>query len=87
MGARFMAGPMAGAARMPFWSFLAWNLLGACVWCSLIITLGYFVGNQLDWVVHLAQESGRWMAAAVLVTLITTWLVWRRKRRHPQHLV
>jgi membrane protein DedA with SNARE-associated domain len=26
-GARFMAGPMAGAAGMRFWSFFGWNLL------------------------------------------------------------
>ena len=31
MGARFMAGPMAGAAGMRFWSFLGWNVLGACI--------------------------------------------------------
>jgi len=27
-GARFMAGPMAGAAGMPFYQFLGWNILG-----------------------------------------------------------
>ena len=41
MGARFMAGPMAGAAGMRFWSFLGWNVLGALIWCSLIdFTIG-----------------------------------------------
>ena len=40
MGARFMAGPMAGAAGMRFWSFLGWNVLGALIWCSLMITIG-----------------------------------------------
>jgi membrane protein DedA with SNARE-associated domain len=85
MGARFMAGPMAGAAGMPFWSFLGWNLLGASVWCSLVITLGYFVGNQLDWMVRLAEEGGYWMAATVFIALFTTWLCWRRKHHHPQY--
>jgi membrane protein DedA with SNARE-associated domain len=77
MGARFMAGPMAGAAGMPYWSFLGWNLLGASVWCFLVITLGYFVGNQLDWVVHLVEEGGHWMAVAVvLAVVVTVWLLW-----------
>jgi membrane protein DedA with SNARE-associated domain len=87
MGARFMAGPMAGAAGMPFWSFLGWNLLGACVWCFLVITLGYFVGNQLDWVVHLVEEGGHWIAVAVfLAVVVTVCLLWRRKGHHQKHL-
>lgn len=86
MGARFMAGPMAGAAGMPFRSFLGWNLLGACVWCSLVITLGYSIGNQLDRVVHLVQEGGNWMAATALLAVVTIWLLWRRKRHHLRHL-
>ena len=87
MGLRFLAGPMAGAAGMPFRSFLGWNLLGACVWCSLVITLGYFVGNQLDWVVHLVKIGGRWMAAAAVLAMVAIWLLWRRKHRKLSHLV
>jgi len=85
MGARFMAGPMAGAAGMRFWNFLGWNLLGACVWCSVIITLGYFVGNQLDRVFHLVQKAGRWMAAAAFIAVVTIWLLWRRKHHRLPH--
>ncbi len=48
-GARFMAGPVAGAAGMPFLRFLAWNVLGAVVWCSLVITVGYLLGDELRW--------------------------------------
>src|SRR6266478_5978646 len=43
-GARFLAGPMAGAAGMPFLRFLGWNVMGALVWCSLMVTIGYLVG-------------------------------------------
>ena len=81
-----MAGPLAGAAGMPFWSFLGWNLLGACVWCSLIVTLGYFLGNQLDFVVHLVKKGGYWIAAAVLVAGVTIWLVRRHNYPHRRRL-
>lgn len=77
MGARFMAGPMAGAAGMRFRSFFGWNVLGAFIWCSTVITIGYFVGNQLDWVAHVARKSGQWMAVAVLLVLALIWLFWR----------
>ena len=46
-GVRFMAGPMAGACGMPFFQFLGWNVLGAIVWCSLVVTVGYLVGDEL----------------------------------------
>ena len=77
MGARFMAGPMAGAAGMRFWSFLGWNVLGALIWCSVMITIGYFVGDQLDWVAHVARKGGQWVAAAVLLLAAAIWLFWR----------
>jgi membrane protein DedA with SNARE-associated domain len=77
MGARFMAGPMAGAAGMRFWSFLGWNVLGALLWCSVMITIGYFVGDQLDWVAHVARRGGQWVAAGVLLVVAAIWLFWR----------
>jgi membrane protein DedA with SNARE-associated domain len=76
MGARFMAGPMAGAAGMRFWNFLGWNVLGAFIWCSVMITIGYFVGDQLDWVAHVARKGGQWVAAAVLLLAAAIWLFW-----------
>jgi membrane protein DedA with SNARE-associated domain len=77
MGARFMAGPMAGAVGMRFWNFLGWNVLGALIWCSVMITIGYFVGDQLDWVAHVARKGGQWVAAAVLLLAAAIWLFWR----------
>jgi len=60
--------------------FLGWDLLGALVWCSIVITVGYFVGNQLDWVAHLAHRGGQWIAAATFVVVAAIWLVWRYRR-------
>ena len=81
MGVRFMAGPMAGAAGMGFWGFLGWNLLGACIWCTVVITVGYFVGNQLDWVAHVARKGSEWMAATALLAVVAIWLFWRNVHR------
>jgi len=83
-GARFMAGPMAGAAGMRFWRFLGWNVLGAVIWCSLVITVGYLVGDELEWVTQVAQWAGHWMALAVfLFVLAAIWLLWWRERQQP----
>jgi membrane protein DedA with SNARE-associated domain len=79
-GVRFMAGPMAGAAGMPFYSFLGWNLLGAIVWCSLVVTIGYLVGDELYRVAEMAHHAQRWIAMAVLIICIAFWFFWLRDR-------
>lgn len=82
-GARFLAGPMAGAAGMRFWRFLGWNLLGASIWCSLIITIGYLVGDELEWISRVAHRAGHWMALAAFLVLAALWVFWWRERQQP----
>jgi membrane protein DedA with SNARE-associated domain len=80
-GARFMAGPMAGAAGMGFWHFLGWNLLGAIVWCSLIITIGYLVGDELAWAIRETHRAFLWLAIAAVLALGAAWFFWWRGRQ------
>jgi len=35
----------AGAARIPFRSFLLWNALGEIVYLAMLLSIGYFMGN------------------------------------------
>jgi membrane protein DedA with SNARE-associated domain len=82
-GARFMAGPMAGATGMPFWKFLGWNLLGASIWCPLVITVGYLLGNELDWAARVAYRAGYCVAGVAVLMLALMWFFWWRKRLDP----
>lgn len=75
-GARFMAGPMAGAAGMPFWRFLGWNVLGALIWCSLMVTIGYLVGDEIWRVVEVVHWSARWIALGALLVGAAAYLIW-----------
>jgi membrane protein DedA with SNARE-associated domain len=79
-GARFMAGPMAGACKMPFFQFLGWNVLGALVWCSLIVTVGYLLGDELDRVVAAAHQASRWVGFGAALVFLVLILVWWRER-------
>jgi len=81
VGARFMAGPMAGAAGMPFWRFLGWNVLGALIWCSLVITVGFLLGDELDWVVAVAHRAGHWLGLVALVLVAVLVFLWWRDRK------
>jgi membrane-associated protein len=80
-GARFMSGPMAGAAGMRFWQFLGWNLFGALIWCPLIVTIGYLVGDELWQVVRVTHMASYWLALGVALLLAAIWIFWWRERR------
>ena len=80
-GVRFMAGPMAGACGMPFFQFLGWNVLGAIVWCSLVVTVGYLVGDELYPALAMAHQVSRWIGLAGFVLLVVILIFWWRDRR------
>jgi membrane protein DedA with SNARE-associated domain len=80
-GARFMSGPMAGAAGMRFWQFLGWNLFGALIWCPLIVTIGYLVSDELWLVVRMTRLASYWLALGVALLLAAIWILWWRERR------
>jgi len=79
-GVRFMAGPMAGAAGMPFFRFLGWNVLGAIIWVTLVVTLGYLVGDELYRVTEMAHHAQRWIALAALLLCLVLWFLWWRDK-------
>jgi membrane protein DedA with SNARE-associated domain len=87
-GARFMAGPMAGAAGMEFWRFFGWNALGALVWCALMVGIGYLVGAYLVgdeiWrVIHLTHRAGQIAAGVTVVVMaLVFYLFWRREEHN-----
>ena len=89
-GARFVVllrqlnGLVAGAGGMAWYRFLAANVAGAIVWVAMWVTLAYELGAELHIFTFLSEHLV-WAAAVVvggvLVSLLTLWLV-GRKRRH-----
>jgi membrane-associated protein len=56
-GLRILAGPLAGVLRMPWPRFLAFNVLGALAWVTVVALLGYFFGRQLAVLVHTLRTT------------------------------
>lgn len=75
---RAMAPFVAGASRMPYRSFLLYNALGAVVWATAFVLLGYFVGES--WAV-----AEKWIGRAGLVigalVVIAAVVFFRRRGR------
>jgi membrane protein DedA with SNARE-associated domain len=76
---RAMMPALAGASRMPYPRFLAFNALGGAVWGTGFTVLGYLAGASYDAV---AKTAGRDIAAVVGVIAVIGVIVWRvRKAR------
>jgi membrane protein DedA with SNARE-associated domain len=80
-GLRFVAGPMAGAAMMPFWRFFGWNVLGAAVWCATIASLGFLLGDQWEVVAANIHTVGHWVViGAAIAAALAAYPLWLRYR-------
>jgi membrane protein DedA with SNARE-associated domain len=69
---------LAGASRMEYPRFLAFNALGGVLWGSACVLLGYFAAHSISRVTHyLGLTSG---AVVVLIVLGLAW-AWHRRTR------
>ena len=68
---------LAGVARMPYRTFLAWNALGGLFWGVGAVLIGYLAGASWQRVVG---SAGRVGAAVVVLVAVIGWVVWRVRR-------
>jgi membrane protein DedA with SNARE-associated domain len=69
---------LAGASRMPYGRFLAFNAAGGLLWGVAVVLLGFFAGQSYAAV---AGVLGKVSAALVAVVVVVGLVVWRRSRR------
>lgn len=81
---RAMMPALAGAAEMPYRTFLLWNAFGGVVWGTAFVVLGYVAGASYHRVEH---QVGRGVAIALAVAVLGLVLVWRfRSERAAEEL-
>jgi membrane protein DedA with SNARE-associated domain len=69
---------LAGASRMHYRRFLVFNVMGAILWGSACVLLGYFAAHSISTVSHyLGVTSG----VIVLVIVLGLLWAWHRRRR------
>ena len=67
---RILAGPLAGASRMPYRRFLAANVAGAVTWATTMGTLSYFFGKP---VVTFLSSVSLWALGGLIPLLVLRW--------------
>jgi len=76
-GMRIIAGPLAGALRMPWRKFLIYNFLGAGAWVTVVAGAGYLFGRH--WA-RLQRDIKRFDLVVVVIALAVLLYWWRRLR-------
>ena len=71
---RTFANPVAGASRMRAVVFAAYNVASALVWTTLVLLLGYFIGNSV--------KDTYLIPAVIVVSLVPIGIEVLRQRRH-----
>lgn len=70
----------AGLNRMPLWRFLTYTTLGAILWNTTFIVLGWALGTGWRTVAQYAQPLG-YVGLATVVSGVL-WFLWHRRRTH-----
>src|SRR3954464_1041709 len=60
---------LAGAARMPYRTFVLWNVTGAVLWSALHVSIGYVAGRS-GGQLHSMLSTGGFVAVAVVVLAV-----------------
>lgn len=79
---RAVAPFVAGASRMPFRTFLPYDVVGCGLWASTFTLLGYFSWRNIDRAAEIAS-TGAFILGVVVGAGVTFWLV-RTHLRTPQ---
>ena len=76
-GIRVVAGPAAGAAGMPWTHFVVANAAGAVTWATAIALLGYYFGENLEFLGKILHRTG-WALLGIVVVLFIGYRFYRR---------
>ena len=79
-GMRIIAGPLAGALRMPWKRFLLLNFLGAAVWVTVIASAGFAFGTQWDRLLIILDRINVIAVVAAALLALFFWIRYRARK-------
>jgi undecaprenyl-diphosphatase len=77
-GFRHLTGILAGAARLHYGIFATFAYLGAALWASTFIVLGWYVGENWQTIIALLHR-GAVVVTGLLVLSVAAYLLMRRR--------
>ena len=81
---RIFAGPLAGITQMPYDKFLLYNIGGATVWATVIVSLAFFLGRvvSLEQILTWVAQAGVFaFVVAVAVVAVPILIDFNRRKK------
>src|SRR6185436_8234479 len=75
-GLSTVAPPLAGVVGIPLRDFMAFSTVGAILWVSAYLAIGWLLSSQLEVVAAYAEELGGGLLV-VLVALVGGYILWK----------
>jgi membrane protein DedA with SNARE-associated domain len=79
-GLNAVAAPLAAISGVGVARFLLFDMLGALIWMTAYMAVGYIFSEQLDMVGDYLQQMGAW-AVAVVAGALALWIAWKFVQR------
>jgi membrane protein DedA with SNARE-associated domain/rhodanese-related sulfurtransferase len=76
-----VATALAGAIRLPYWKFLAFDAVGASLWVSVGVGLGYLFRHAVDDAMNTLKALGH-VGLILVIAGFVTWVLVKWIRRH-----
>lgn len=78
-GVRSVSSYVAGIGGMALRPFLIYTVIGASIWCTTWVLVGYWFGEHMGAVVQVMQSSLAYILGIAMITVATVWLIRRRQ--------
>lgn len=76
-GIRHITGFAAGASDLEYPKFALFAYLGATIWASFFLSLGFFMGNYWYEIINLAEEKGGFVLFIALIAALLLFILWK----------
>ncbi len=80
-GVRAIGSYAAGISHIDLSRFLIYTSIGAAMWSLLWISLGYWFGENMNFIIHTVQTSFVYITLGLLAIALGFWLIRRRLGR------
>lgn len=78
MGVRHIIPYLCGIGKMNLKVFLIYNLLGSLFWCSSFLILGYYVGDEWEWIENILKTY----TVIIVIVLVFIFIVIKFFKKH-----
>ena len=84
-GIRMLVAIPAGLTRMPYPTFALATFGGAYIWCTVFISIGYFLGHEWHIISGIVKQAGPYAFGTALLAgiIFLVWQRWHRQKAIP----